>query len=583
MFWDGALELYHNRRLKEKKGDDKYIMKTISPSLHREIVASGSLEEINKWIKDQWMHIPRYKEILIDRIREMKVKISPRDKNECSEEDINSFYFILISRPNFTKDMYDLMNIMTNSVILPNYGENAEYLSSSKICPWSKIIMLSLADISKVQKKCYKCFEGREKQILSLFYSNIIDIYLPCFDPQALINVIFNYADLSSIIMNARDTNKIIERFNGVDGRVNQKTIVLFHKIILDIYTNEEASYEFIEKLYQTSMIEFYNNHRINEMVERYKRYIPENNSNPEYFFHSLFSLMARGWSIVSQTTETDLYDNVKSFLYEFSYNYSKTFTLPVMKVVLNEVADEIQRHDKYHITEDRIRYIKNVISEEWGGKKYCVPLDLSNECVLLPSDKPITTLEKISQLDEMEIVTEAKKEVSAKMNGAEKKIYKAYRTYKENEEKVDSQITKGVTGLKNVITGDVREEIIEGKKFSAIGLLKKLLATVALFSYGKIKFAILLVIRFALKKSTTDSERRKILMEIDTEIAMLEEKIGDAKSDNNREAKYAMMRTKKELENAKVRIQYGMSADKGSLSKTKKTLDQSRQDRGVV
>ena len=71
--------------------------------------------------------------------------------------------------------------------------------------------------------------------------------------------------------------------------------------------------------------------------------------------------------------------------------------------------------------------------------------------------------------------------------------------------------------------------------------------------------------------------------MEIDTEIAMLEEKIGDAKSDNNREAKYAMMRTKKELENAKVRIQYGMSADKGSLSKTKKTLDQSRQDRGVV
>ena len=429
MFWDGALELYHNRRLKEKKGDDKYIMKTISPSLHREIVASGSLEEINKWIKDQWMHIPRYKEILIDRIREMKVKISPRDKNECSEEDINSFYFILISRPNFTKDMYDLMNIMTNSVIFPNYGENAEYLSSSKICPWSKIIMLSLADISKVQKKCYKCFEGREKQILSLFYSNIIDIYLPCFDPQALINVIFNYADLSSIIMNARDTNKIIERFNGVDGRVNQKTIVLFHKIILDIYTNEEASYEFIEKLYQTSMIEFYNNHRINEMVERYKRYIPENNSNPEYFFHSLFSLMARGWSIVSQTTETDLYDNVKSFLYEFSYNYSKTFTLPVMKVVLNEVADEIQRHDKYHITEDRIRYIKNVISEEWGGKKYCVPLDLSNECVLLPSDKPITTLEKISQLDEMEIVTEAKKEVSAKMNGAEKKIYKAYRT----------------------------------------------------------------------------------------------------------------------------------------------------------
>lgn len=557
-------------------------MKTISPSLHREIIAYGSLKDINKWFRDHWMHIPKYKEILLDRIHEMKVKISPREKNECSEDDINTFYSVLTSRPQFTKEMYDLLNEMTNNVIFPDYGQNAEFLSSVKISPWTNILILTLADIDKVRKECYKCFEDQEEQIIYLFYSNIIDIYLPCYDPQELINLMRDYTDLSSVIKNAQNTNLIVEKFNGISGRVNQKTIVLLHKIILDIYTNEEVSYDFIEKLYEISMTQFYNQNRINEMVERYKRYIPENGSDPEYFFHSLFSLMSSGWSIVPSVGTYDLDMNVESFLHEFSYEYSKTFTIPVMKVVLNEIADEIQRHDKYHITEDRIRYIRNIILERWGNSKYAVSLNIINECVLLPTDKPITVLEEINQLVNMDIATESK-EVSAKMNNAEKKIYKAYRTYKENEEKVDSQITKGVKGIKNVLTGNVREEIIEGKKFSAIGLLKKLLGGVALFSYSKITFAIALVSRYALKKSTTDSERSKILMEIDTEIAMLEEKINDAKSDNNREAKYSMMRTKKELENAKARIQYGMSADTGSLNKTRKTLDQSRQERGVV
>lgn len=557
-------------------------MKTISRSQHREIVTTGSLKEINKWFRDHWMHISKYKELLLDRIHEMKVKISPREKNECSEEDINTFYSVLTSRPQFTKDMYDLMNEMTNNVIFPDYGENAEFLSSVKIGPWTNILLLSLADIDKVRKECYKCFEGEEEKIIYLFYSYIIDIYIPCYDPQELISVMRNYTDLSSVIKNAHNTNVIIERFNGASGRVNQKTVVLLHKIILDIYTNEEASYDFIEKLYQKGMTQFYTKNRITEMVERYKRYIPENGSDPEYFFHSLFSLMATGWSIVPSVGTYDLDMNVECFLYEFSHEYSKTFTIPVLKVALKEIADEVQRHDKYHMTEDRIRYVIDMILDRWGNKKYALSFDIINECVLLPTDKPITILEEITQLADMNIATESK-ELSAKMNNSEKKIYKAYRTYKENEEKVDSQIIKGVNGLKNVLTGNVREQIIEGKKFSAIGLLKKVLGTVALFSWSKVVFVIALVSRFALKKSTTDSERAKILMEIDTEIAMLEEKINDARSDQNREAKYAMMRTKKELENAKVRIEYGMSADRGSLSKTKKTLDQSRSERGVT
>ena len=187
-------------------------------------------------------------------------------------------------------------------------------------------------------------------------------------------------------------------------------------------------------------------------------------------------------------------------------------------------------------------------------------------------SHEEVTKLPKV-----LSSATEATHKDSIAMNAAGKKIYKAYRTYKESEEKVDSQITKALVGLKNVTTGDVRTEIIEGKKFSAIGLLKKLLGTVALFSFGKIKAVIFLVVRYALKKKTTQSERRKIILELETEIEMITEKIEDARGDGNREAKYSMMRTKKELENAKKRIEYGLEASQRDVTGAKAVLNEAR------
>jgi hypothetical protein len=191
----------------------------------------------------------------------------------------------------------------------------------------------------------------------------------------------------------------------------------------------------------------------------------------------------------------------------------------------------------------------------------------IKEEEPLSPEDTPITTLESYTA-----IALEAVHKDSVAMNDAEKKIYKAYRTYKDAEEKVDSQITKAVSGMKNAVLGttDARTEIIEGKKVSAIGLLKQVLNTVGLFSMGPVKGCIGLVVQYALKKKTTDAERKKILMELDTEIDMLTEKIEDARGDGNREAKYSMMRTKKELENARERIKYGMEADEKTISKAK-------------
>lgn len=151
---------------------------------------------------------------------------------------------------------------------------------------------------------------------------------------------------------------------------------------------------------------------------------------------------------------------------------------------------------------------------------------------------------------------------LSMKAHKAKKKIYAAYKKYKDAEEMVDNQLDKMSTDLKNKFIGDTRTEIIEGKKFTIIGIMKKLFTTSAIFSYSKIGGILYVVVRFALRRDATETERQKILSELDMEIKILEEKIQDASGDGDRKAKYALMRTKGELEKAKNKIEYGTSID---------------------
>ena len=125
----------------------------------------------------------------------------------------------------------------------------------------------------------------------------------------------------------------------------------------------------------------------------------------------------------------------------------------------------------------------------------------------------------------------------------------------------MDSQISKAASAMKRAVVGDARTEIIEGRRFSALGLLKKLLGTVAIFSFSKIAGVIAIVVMVATKKKTTESEKKKILSELETELEIIEEKINDARGDDNRQAKYALMRTRNELRDAINRIRYNLPA----------------------
>jgi hypothetical protein len=170
-------------------------------------------------------------------------------------------------------------------------------------------------------------------------------------------------------------------------------------------------------------------------------------------------------------------------------------------------------------------------------------------------------------------------KRASKKQSDGERKIYGAYKKYKNNEAKVDSQLSKMLSSAKRAFTPDKTEEIIEGKKFSPIGLLKKILVTAAIFNYNKVAGFVYLLVSHTINKKRTIKQKNEILIQIETELKMMDEKIEDARGDGNRKAKYALMRTKAELERARDKIKYNLTATKQDMKIAKKYVNNDYRD----
>lgn len=144
------------------------------------------------------------------------------------------------------------------------------------------------------------------------------------------------------------------------------------------------------------------------------------------------------------------------------------------------------------------------------------------------------------------------------------------WKRYKKNMQEVDLKLTNALKDLTRVVfvgksTNETRREIIEGKNYSVMTLLKQILGGFMVFSTSKIAFILLLIVRMCKSGKVKRSEKKKILMELEGELQMIDEKIRDASADGNREAKYALMRNKINLENAISRIKMNTEMDKYS------------------
>ena len=138
-----------------------------------------------------------------------------------------------------------------------------------------------------------------------------------------------------------------------------------------------------------------------------------------------------------------------------------------------------------------------------------------------------------------------------------------AFNIFNQRKDQIENQIDNGFNALKDVLFGakGVRTAVVEGKKFSITSLFKKLIGLMCLFSFGKVRAILFLIIRAIAQGKIKKAEQRRIIQDIEEELMLIDEKINDASSDGDRKAKYALMRSKAQLQNALQRIKYGMEA----------------------
>lgn len=501
-----------------------------------EFIIQASYDELIDWLSFNGNLINRFVDSLENRIKQFQFDSSGHDIAKLLN------LFIVTDQTGMSVAKYRLikqasLNQLSNDTCEINVDE-APYLS-----------IVDLFE-SNAEKMCDKCL----KQI----YHDIVNLYIPCDDPELMISLFMKHYPITEIMEN-KNSDWFCDRYNKTEELLNHymmKEMLLLFKYIVDILSNEESRFDHVGKLQDYYSRYYRFQMKFDEISDRYEKYFKD---DTRYIITQLIDLLL----------SNDVNNDVHDFLVDWSGKYSVRANAKIINCFICEVKllVNIIRGVSLHI--DTMKNASTMLLDNWGNPKYNVEKDDDSFTVLSENDTPISYLTSIA--------TEAVHGDSAVMNDKGKKIYRAYKNYKEAEEKVDSQITKALNGIKGVLIGDVRSEVIEGKKFSAIGLLKQLLGTVAIFSTGKIRGVIVLVTKYALKKKTTIAERRAIIMDLETEIEIISEKIDDAKGDNNREAKYAMMRTKKELEHALTRIQYGMEADRRTMSNAKQILDQSR------
>ena len=150
---------------------------------------------------------------------------------------------------------------------------------------------------------------------------------------------------------------------------------------------------------------------------------------------------------------------------------------------------------------------------------------------------------------------------------------YKAYKIYLKHEQNYDNQAQKLADMLKRMVFGDKKEQVIEGKTWTPIGILKKLLGTVALFSINPVLGAIASIVLHATDKKLTHEARMEILKELENELAMINEKIEDAKAAGDNKAKYQLMRVANELSEAINKIRVAAKASDNIKATVKQTL----------
>lgn len=167
------------------------------------------------------------------------------------------------------------------------------------------------------------------------------------------------------------------------------------------------------------------------------------------------------------------------------------------------------------------------------------------------------------------QVASKVGKDVKKGAITAKTKIGKAYKFFKDHEQQIDHKVSKIVRKVSDEVVGsreEMREEIIEGKGHSLSLTLKKIITGWAVFCVSPIAFLVAAIVRMCNHGKVKRSEKKRMLMDLESEVKIVDEKIRDAEADGDREAKYQLMRTRNVLEQGAKRIRAGDEAIRGGI-----------------
>lgn len=151
----------------------------------------------------------------------------------------------------------------------------------------------------------------------------------------------------------------------------------------------------------------------------------------------------------------------------------------------------------------------------------------------------------------------------------AKTKIGQAYKFFKDHEDQIDHKVSKIVRKVSDEVVGsrdEMREEIIEGKGHSLMLTLKKIVGGWAIFCISPLAFIVASIVRLCNHGKIKRSEKKRMIMDMETEIKIVDEKIRDAEAAGENDAKYQLMRARGTLEQGIKRIRAGDQAIRGGI-----------------
>ena len=187
-----------------------------------------------------------------------------------------------------------------------------------------------------------------------------------------------------------------------------------------------------------------------------------------------------------------------------------------------------------------------------------------NNECLSEASSRIITK--------GTEKVTKGVGNISAKSRGmgsSKSKVDQIKRGARIVDDRASGAVNAKLDDIINFTRDAKREKIITGKNTVKLGKgLKTIISSLAAGGLAKVALGpvmgtaatiISLLGARALSKRTEEREKKRILLELETELKIVKEKIEDARGDNNKQQKYQLMRIQANLEKEITRIRHGL------------------------